>query len=694
MNRLRLTLVVFSIVAAVTACHKDLWSEINQLDERVSEVELLCNRMNDNINALQTIVNALGEGNSITFVAPITENGLQIGYTISFSKGQTITIYNGKEGITPNIGVRKDAGGVYYWTLNGDWLLDSEGAKIRAEGVDGRDATSPKLEIENGRWMLSIDGGLSWEDMGQATGDSIFRSVDADSDADNVIFIMADGTHIYVPKSNNSAIEFTGLDSLFLEPDGTYSFGYKVKGNVELVYAETIGTQHNISRLSIQSGKDKSEGSIIITTGTDYPTSSTAYILLHVVSKDGNVLERVANIAARVFSKETTFDYYGDSNCILIKPSETVGFMNVTPRSTSTADFAANEIFTPIAPKPVSASIIWSESTLSLARPIIEEDRLQVERLSGYGNALIGIFDEEDELLWSFHIWCPEIDPTADVNTKTYTFASSGTYEVMPLALGATLDKPVTDPSTCGLWYQWGRKDPLGRAASLVEASTANVAINAAGTRNICPALTNSTTFFSGIEDGRDYVIASGEAVMKETNMVNQGKTTQDAVMMLQYAKDHPCTFIAGWEYNGDWLSPSDTPEIVIGDKLWGNHDGYSQTFSKNSFDTKSIFDPCPIGYRVGPKDLWRYLTNKDNFPWTPNGGRKIESLNDCYPASGYRGVNGQVFNVGTGGYYWTSSPLGYGFQGALFEFDEGRMLTANWSTSRKRASLIRCVKE
>ena len=44
---------------------------------------------------------------------------------------------NGKDGHTPVIGVRQDEDGVYYWTLNGEWLLDEEGNKIRVTGEDG-----------------------------------------------------------------------------------------------------------------------------------------------------------------------------------------------------------------------------------------------------------------------------------------------------------------------------------------------------------------------------------------------------------------------------------------------------------------------------------------------------------------------------------------------------------------------------
>ena len=73
------------------------------------------------------------------------KDGKEIGYTITFSKGNPITIYHGKDGqdgedgTTPTIGVKKDTDGVYYWTLNGEFIV-VDGGKIQAEGTNGTNA--------------------------------------------------------------------------------------------------------------------------------------------------------------------------------------------------------------------------------------------------------------------------------------------------------------------------------------------------------------------------------------------------------------------------------------------------------------------------------------------------------------------------------------------------------------------------
>ena len=205
MKKLSLLLLTLTI-SFFTACHKDIWAELNELDQRVTTLEELCKEMNTNISALQTIVDVLQSNDYITNVAEIRKDGSVIGYTISFGKHDSITIYHGQngnngqngtngadgqDGITPIIGVAKDTDGVYYWTLNGEWLLDDNGNKLPvsgkdgangadgkdgqdgkdgADGQDGKDGITPLLKIEDGYWYVSYDNGTSWTLMGQATG--------------------------------------------------------------------------------------------------------------------------------------------------------------------------------------------------------------------------------------------------------------------------------------------------------------------------------------------------------------------------------------------------------------------------------------------------------------------------------------------------------------------------------------------
>ena len=215
MKKLLAFAALFAVVA-LTSCKyddDDLWNSVHGLENRVAKLEELCKQMNTNISSLQTIVTALQNNVYVTGTTPLMKDGKEIGYTITFSKGNPITIYHGKDGqdgedgITPTISVKKDTDGVYYWTLNSEFIM-VDGGKIQAEGKDGTNGTNgttPQFKIENDYWFVSYDNGANWTQLGKATGedgiggDSMFSGVDYKTSTDYVIFTLADGTQIKLP---------------------------------------------------------------------------------------------------------------------------------------------------------------------------------------------------------------------------------------------------------------------------------------------------------------------------------------------------------------------------------------------------------------------------------------------------------------------------------------------------------------
>ena len=215
MKKLLAFAALFAVVA-LTSCKyddDDLWNSVHGLENRVAKLEELCKQMNTNISSLQTIVTALQNNVYVTGTTPLMKDGKEIGYTITFSKGNPITIYHGKDGqdgedgTTPTIGVKKDTDGVYYWTLNGEFIV-VDGGKIQAEGKDGTNGTNgttPQFKIENDYWFVSYDNGANWTQLGKATGedgvggDSMFSGVDYETSTDYVIFTLSNGTQIKLP---------------------------------------------------------------------------------------------------------------------------------------------------------------------------------------------------------------------------------------------------------------------------------------------------------------------------------------------------------------------------------------------------------------------------------------------------------------------------------------------------------------
>lgn len=199
------------LITLILGCQKfddsDLWNSIKDLNNRVEKLEEICEKMNTNISSLQTIVSALQKNDAIKSINTLP-NGE--GYTIVFVSGKSINIYNGTDGkdgedgtdgkdgadgqdgkdsVTPVISVRQDTDGIYYWTVNGEWLLVN-GQKVKAVGTDGKDGKpgsngvdgiTPEFKIEGGYWYISYDNKQSWKLLGKATGDNGLNGSDGES---------------------------------------------------------------------------------------------------------------------------------------------------------------------------------------------------------------------------------------------------------------------------------------------------------------------------------------------------------------------------------------------------------------------------------------------------------------------------------------------------------------------------------
>ena len=279
----RILFFALSLLVVVSCSKFDdsaIWEELDKHEDRIVKLETLCNQMNTNITSLQTIIIALQNNDYVTNIAPIKEGNKEIGYTITFAKSGSITIYHGqdgkdgedgkdgtdgrdgqdgedgkdgtdgrdgqdgedgkdgvngkdgKDGYTPKIGVKQHIDGKYYWTLDGNFLLDDNGNMIPTtgedgasgadgkdgeDGVNGIDGITPKLKIEDGYWCLSYDNGESWQKLGKATGENGKDGVDGDNfiesitqDEEFVCFNLSNGTTIklHVADSDPLIIQF------------------------------------------------------------------------------------------------------------------------------------------------------------------------------------------------------------------------------------------------------------------------------------------------------------------------------------------------------------------------------------------------------------------------------------------------------------------------------------------------------
>ncbi len=286
--------------------------------------------------------------------------------------------------------------------------------------------------------------------------------------------------------------------------------------------------------------------------------------------------------------------------------------------------------------------------------PQEEHDKLYVT-VNEPGNAVIAAYADEDcegEIIWSWHIWVTSEDPTNIGNAVvyyTYDWDENGIYGegtgvarvpgygCMPCNLGALASVPSSnyDQQIFGMNYQWGRKDPF---------PPLNIGDANHNTGSGCNVYTVETTqqLYDNSHNPTIEMTAEEDATNTKLFRSISGATIKDNpdTYTVKYAIAHPTVFMcgaliagdvnfdygdagghsygssAGYQNNGDWL-----PESESDNRLWGAipieeaTKKYTINSSSNihlydDYGEKSIFDPCPPGWRVSPPDQWLGFTD------------------------------------------------------------------------------------
>lgn len=393
-------------------------------------------------------------------------------------------------------------------------------------------------------------------------------------------------------------------------------------------------------------------------------------------------------------SGDGMFQAYRYANCYVIKPGEyktedgedydgyCFSATVVGNGEAGILSYGAQTLY-PVHEKisPVRAQLIWS-SELGLVS--------QVELIYGYvrfsinpdarGNAVIGVFDEQDKVLWSWHIWI--CDESLDEMTKKITSEGSKPIYVLDRNLGAASENwNDSDPvDTYGLYYQWGRKDPsMGPPSkdysqkSLVTDTYYDFSLEAKNSAEV--KMFAEPTLKDGIENPMYLILP----------------TSQTSV------------------YRFNWLYDNMT-------FLWGNLDDAGDS---EKVVHKTIYDPCPFGYRIsGPELVTLFTKAKDSGNISYETYGQILKFSDSggeqklyFPYAGYKGVDrglnsivGSWRYVGKKGDYQSSwcSPSGHRsriYISAERSWNEPNVQNyidhvTHDETNRRTAASVRCVKD
>ena len=259
------------------------------------------------------------------------------------------------------------------------------------------------------------------------------------------------------------------------------------------------------------------------------------------------------------------------------------------------------------------------------------------------GNAVIAALDKGGEILWSWHIWF------SDKPQSQVYYNNAGT--MMDRNLGATSANPG-EVSSIGLYYQWGRKDP-----------------------------------FLGPDRVQPGTALTAESTITWPSPVNANSNTGT----IAYSITNPTTFILGdnsiqdWCYNGS---------AYVNKNRW--------TVSTSN---KSIYDPCPAGWRVPDNDIWIKAAGSSSFYAQFDNTRRGINLSNIlgdeaiiwYPASGYLNYRYGIeiiYNPGKYGACWSTGTCtgqtSY-LATSLFFYDDGD-ISMGHATSRANGCPVRCM--
>lgn len=299
------------------------------------------------------------------------------------------------------------------------------------------------------------------------------------------------------------------------------------------------------------------------------------------------------------------------------------------------------------------AEVLWQDNSAAMVNITngtirTRTDYIKLRPTGVAGNCVIGLRRSSDKaIVWSWHLWITGYEPTTDYagdlevgEVHQYTgWMKDNNKFIMDRNLGAA--ESEFGPDSWGLLYQWGRKDPFAGAS-------------------------------------RTWYVPNGSGGFKAAAETDVMKTAAGAGVNNIYKGVGNVTAFYVNGAGGDWTSRNDL--------LW--QDG-----------VKTLFDPCPVGWRVPRSAVWQNVSAA-NALWetthgTGNNGVRLWKIvlagPAWYPAQGYRDATTGAVTAGSSqSAVWSStlngtSATAWGISGTF---------QAPGAKARANGYPVRCVKE
>ena len=704
------TLAVLALLAIGCAKEYDdtpIRDLIAGLDARISELET-------SISAIQSTV---GDGKFVRKVEEYKDpdTGRTTGITVTYTDGNVVhfNIVPADPTQGPVFSVIRNGAGELVWAV--------DGVTVKMDGADVPVYQTPVFTIdEEGNLLVEVDGKTTnlgpVKSEGATLQDGIFTNLAVTDEA--VVLTLADGSTVNIPFAEafrlnieNTEFTFSGLDPIEIP----YTVSAKTEGTVVGVAGyspKEFSVAVEADKIVVTPLSPKSSG--VLLAYADSKVGLTSLVSITVEAEGFEVTDEpydievdymapgedavvtvnaVSNISfevkpveewihvASVKSQAYTITLKLDDNKTGEIREGVVYFLKAgTEESVQTIRIAQLPAIDELGPKnlskkgaansyivteageykfwavkgnsgievnPASVEVLWE--TWNNAEEVAANSVVASVSLSGSyvvfstpetlkpGNAVIAAKDAGGVILWSWHIWVPE----TEIVTADYGIYPAPMMDRNLGALVAATADAAAPVESFGLTYQWGRKDPFPGPKAVKSGDNATVA---------------------------------GVAVSTKPG----NGTSAESCMTVEETIANPT--VLGFTQNGDWL-----PAELADNTLWQN-------------EVKTMYDPCPPGYRVPARNTESAFHSSDLSTatgWQDNAANNWFALGDplaVFPFAGYRDdySPGGMTHAYDRGAYWTA----YSSQAAKAYYVNVRSGSAHAraEAGKSRAGSVRCV--
>lgn len=693
----------------LTSC-TDYQSEIDRLKSEIDKTSEVLESLGDvsaNLGALRDVMAFVQTGDYVESIVPSSN-----GYTFTFINNGSVTVGGNTAGISVS-----GTDGDYYWTLGGTSLKDASGANARV-------AVSPKFRVKDGKPQISTDSGKTWTEIASES-EPVIKKVEEDTSSIRVTFLG--GTEVVFPKESKMTVMISG-DGSTLAGQGRVIVDYLIEGGSGQ-YTVATSQSKGWSPMLIEENSFKGQ---IVFVASGNPESDE--VVVYVSDGSGQMIATKLNLSTLIPDEDfplmlPTYDAYNigceggsvevtvNSNLeydITIDPEAgqwlTMTGTKAVRQDKITFSAPANDATTmrsaavtlsagayiktvmvcqdgrmPSVGQNLSENgtancyIVPGEGDYYFDATVIGNGQQGIIEGAGFHTDNASIVPADVDILYEFStdvlienlrledgkvyfhatgakgnlslcaldddwniLWSWHLWFTDIPKEKTHTSEDGQQFTLMDRNLGATSADPADGEATYGLYYQWGRKDPF-------EYSTIYAWVKR--------SLTTTLAF-----------------------------VVQAPTLPLTTDLDHSFNWLAEFNYY-----------------LWGNPD--TKTTKPLKELTKSIYDPCPVGYMVPPASVYVVFRDKSRLEFITNGfifrgdygqtsfypyaGRVYQS---SYDAFGYNQeeIYAAVWNSNS-----TTYNIGVYDGGACMSF---RVKTINMAVNNgdfcARGIPVRCVKQ